>query len=242
MALNDNLIAYWKLDEASGSRADSHSTNTLTDSTSTGSAAGKIGLAADFELGSNNFLTIADNVDLSTGDIDFTMTCWLNMESQAAIAYILGKYNTTGNQRAYTLVYVDSTDRLTWRVSNNGTAVVDTTADNFGAVPTATWMFVVMWHDATANAIGIQVNNGTANTTAHTTGVFDGTSAFQIGARVGSTTDDYDGLVDEVGFWKRILTADEKTALYNAGAGLSYPFSSVAAIASRRYYEMQGAA
>ena len=33
----------------------------------------------------------------------------------------------------------------------------------------------------------------------------------------------WDGLIDEVGFWKRILTAQEKTNLYNAGAGLAYP-------------------
>jgi hypothetical protein len=32
------------------------------------------------------------------------------------------------------------------------------------------------------------------------------------------------GLIDEVGFWKRKLTAQEITALYNGGAGL--PFSS----------------
>jgi len=31
-----------------------------------------------------------------------------------------------------------------------------------------------------------------------------------------------DGRVDEVGFWKRVLTAQERTNLYNAGAGNTY--------------------
>ncbi len=33
-----------------------------------------------------------------------------------------------------------------------------------------------------------------------------------------------DGIVDEVGLWSRALTIAEVTALYNAGAGLAYPF------------------
>ena len=33
----------------------------------------------------------------------------------------------------------------------------------------------------------------------------------------------HDGLIDEVGVWSRLLTADEKTALYNSGSGLAYP-------------------
>jgi hypothetical protein len=34
----------------------------------------------------------------------------------------------------------------------------------------------------------------------------------------------FSGMLDEIGFWKRKLTAAEITALYNGGAGL--PFSS----------------
>jgi len=35
----------------------------------------------------------------------------------------------------------------------------------------------------------------------------------------------FDGNIDEVGIWDRILTTDEITELYNAGAGLAYPFT-----------------
>jgi len=31
-------------------------------------------------------------------------------------------------------------------------------------------------------------------------------------------------VIDEVGFWTRVLTEDERTALYNSGDGITYPF------------------
>ena len=34
-----------------------------------------------------------------------------------------------------------------------------------------------------------------------------------------------DGLIDEVGLWRRVLTPAERTTLYNCGAGLTYPFA-----------------
>ena len=44
---------------------------------------------------------------------------------------------------------------------------------------------------------------------------------------LGSRDDNYTGMgfqMDEVGFWNRELTAGEVTSLYNAGAGIQYPF------------------
>jgi hypothetical protein len=36
------------------------------------------------------------------------------------------------------------------------------------------------------------------------------------------------GMVDEIGYWERDLSSSEVTTLYNAGAGLTYPFISAA--------------
>ena len=35
----------------------------------------------------------------------------------------------------------------------------------------------------------------------------------------------FDGLIDEVGYWKRTLTPAERTTLYDFGRGLTYPFA-----------------
>jgi len=45
---------------------------------------------------------------------------------------------------------------------------------------------------------------------------------FQIGSIENSSY--WSGLIDEIGIWSRVLTADEITALYNEGTGITYPF------------------
>lgn len=235
MSLTDNLVAYWKLDEASGTRNDSHSTNHLSDSSSTGSATGKISNAADFESGSNNFLTIADNAALSGADADRTWAAWVQLESKTTTMVALSKWNATGDQREYQIYYDQAADRFTIAVSSAGTSGTTTTAaaNNFGSPSTGTWYWLVGYHDATNDLIGIQVNNGTANTASHANGVFNGTSAFNMARQTGGTSIDWDGLIDEAAAWSRLLTDAEKAALYNAGRGLAYSFK---ANALRHYY------
>lgn len=204
---------------------DAHGSNTLTETSGTiDSTTGKINNCRDFEAGDTEYFTIAGTGDFALGDQDFTFSCWVNAESLANNATVLSKWLSTGNQRSFALFYTTATSRWRWMVSNNGSATASVDADNLGAPSTATWYFIVVWHDATNNVIGIQINNGTANTTSHTTGVFNSTAEFDFG-RSQAGLASHDGLIDEVGFWGRILTTQEKTDLYNAGNGLAYPFA-----------------
>ena len=60
----------------------------------------------------------------------------------------------------------------------------------------------------------------------------DLTSSWQLGAReFGVSRLPYNGLIDEVGFWHKVLSQSEVTSLYNSGAGLAYPFSASAGFA-----------
>ena len=45
MALTDSIVAYWKLEEASGSRADVVGGNTLTDNNTVTGNPGKLGIS-----------------------------------------------------------------------------------------------------------------------------------------------------------------------------------------------------
>jgi len=227
MSLLTDLISHWKLDEASGNATDSHGTNTLTETDGTiASATGKVGNARDFEAGDTEYFTIADNASLSTGDIDFTWAGWVNAESLPTnnnSFYIASKHGTSGNFEYGVLIdNAANVIRFKFNVSNNGTAIVEATANNLGTPSTATWYFVVAWHDASANTINIQVNNGTADSASHTTGVRDGNGGYSIGAFGAGPSAYFDGLIDSVSFWKRVLTSAERTQLYNAGSGLDY--------------------
>src|SRR3990167_536919 len=185
-------------------------------------------MARSFVAASSQYLSRAgDDADLSAGDIDFTIACWVRFDSLSAARVWLSKNLTAGNQKGYQLYYALATDRLRFQVSNDGAADVTLDADVFGAPAIDTWYFVVAWHDATANTLNIQVNNGTPDSVAHTTGVFDNTAPFMLGQN-GNGAGYHDGRVAEVGFWKRILTSDERALLAKGGSPLALPGSRLA--------------
>lgn len=223
MPLTTSLISYWELEEASGTRNDSHGSNHLTDNNTVLSATGKVGNAADFEDTNSEYLNRADNAALSTGDIDFTFALWVKMESKSGTQNrIIAKGTATDEE--YTIYHDSAADRFVFAVkgsagSGNGNGIG---ADTLGAVSLATWYFIVAWHDATANTLNIQVNNGGVDSVAHTFGVYDGAGDFYIGAGYPFPGGYFDGLIDQVGFWKRTLTTQERTDLYNSDNGLSY--------------------
>lgn len=215
MSLLTNLVSYWALNEASGNALDSHSTNDLTDNNTVGSATGKVGNARDFEADNLELFTKADNADLSTGDIDFHLSGWVQFESQTSTRMIVMKGNDLNGTYEYCVFNFGGS--LFFRVES-GAASVDVGSSSLA---NGTWYKFDAWHDSVNNQIGISLNNGTPVTASYSGGVTDNAQAFQIG-NDSSLGRPHDGLIDEVGFWKRVLTSDERTDLYNAGNGLSY--------------------
>lgn len=164
---------------------------------------------AEFFDVSNTYLSIADNASLSMGDIDMTIAGWFYFYGKSRDMALMGKWTTTGNQREYLLHYVTASDVLRFSVSNDGSASTVVSASNLGTLPLNTWLYIVAWHDSINNEIGIQVNGITANTAAHTTGIFNGSSSFEIGAREAGT-ENFDGRAANAAVWKRALTSTER--------------------------------
>jgi len=221
--LND-LAAYWKMDEVSDAsisvaRADSSGTNHLTDPVKVKSAAGLVSNGEyPSTTGSGAYLLANDSDALSCGDIDFTIAFWC--EPHKTDGAFIARW-TTGQQEY--AIWLGGGNRFSFTVSANGSAAVTLVDTKIGAPTIGAKYLVIAWHDATANTINLQINNGVADSAAHSTGIFAGTSTLTVGSlAVGSTSTI--AIMDEIGFWKRTLTAAEKTALYNGGSGNTYPF------------------
>jgi len=218
--LTDNIISYWRLDEASGVRVDSHGSNDLTDNNTVLFGDGIIGNGADFEADNSEYLSHADNASLSTGDIDFAFTLWFKLESKTDLDAIISK-NSSANaaDTEYTLDLGDGSG-IRWITGGVGSTVA--TETEIGDPALDTLYFAYMYHDATANEIGISLNDGTVFTAATGANVVpDTTGSFIIGNL--TTLSRYlDGIADEVGFWKKVPTADEITFLYNDGLGVAF--------------------
>ena len=227
-SLLTNLAGYWPLDEASGNALDSLSLNDLADNNTVGAAAGKVNGARSFAAASLQYFSHASNSTFQTGDVDFTLTAWVKLSSKPGTMEIVGKRGGGAGSLEYYLRYDGVGDRFNFEVSPNGsTPVTNVVANTLGSPVVGVWYFVACWHDSVNNQLGISVNAGAADTTSFSSGVFAGTSAFKIGATADSGTNEYwDGLIDEVGFWKnRVLSASDLSTLYNGDAGLAYPFS-----------------
>jgi hypothetical protein len=222
VALSDNLVSYWSLDEASGNALDAHGSNNLTEINTVGTATGRVGNArGTFSSSSGRFVASSSSV-VQIGDADATLAGWVRVNSDASPYGVLGKYVTSGNQRSFRILAGSNGFRFTFtfQVSSDGTSSTLTGLDWSGTASTGVWYFIVCRHDAAANQISLSVNGGTPATASHSGGLFASSSVFELG-RNGSSGN-LNGLLDEWGYWSRLLTADEITELYNSGSGMSY--------------------
>lgn len=224
-ALYASLVAYWKLDEASGARADSVGANHLTDNNTVASATGLVyPLAADFVAANSEYLSVADNAALSMGDINFWMASWVKLDLKTTDRYILAKGAAVDN-RDYSLAYFSASDRFGARVfdsSGNSITAAIVLANSLGAPSTGVWYFITAWHDAAANTVNIQVNNGIVDSASTTAAPGDSTGGLRLGNDAVNSTFFLDGLLGPTMFGKNhVPSVAEHTALYNGGAGLT---------------------
>lgn len=221
MSFLTNLISYWKLDEASGTRNDSFGSNHLTDNNSLLSTTGKIGNSGNFVLLSTQYLSHASNSDLQMGDIDFTFSAWIYLNSTPLNAAVIVK--DSGSPLAFDyLIRVDN-GTLNFILSSDGTVGTLTVLEG-GPLSTGQWYFICAWYDSTLDTMYVQINNATPTSKPQTGGGFAGAPLFTIGAGYSGTSEFFNGRIDEVGVWKRTLTDSERLALYNSGNGLAFPF------------------
>lgn len=221
-----NLIAWWAFDEASGNALDSH-TNALhlTDVNTVGAVAGKVSGARDLVRANAEGFTRTSEALLHLADDYWNIFGWAKSNSwDGVITPLFSKWDDS-TQCEWLLRYTDSVSRFTFEIDSNGSVAGKTvlTANSLGAPSTGVWYFYIVRHDPIANTISIQFNNGTVDSTAHSGGAYaSGTDLLRVG-KMGGTTRQWNGLVDEFGIIKgELLTADQGDWLWNGGAGRSY--------------------
>lgn len=226
-SLLTGLVSYWKLDEASGARADSAGPNNLTSNNGVGQTTGKLGNAAAFAAASNTYLSISNASQSGLGFTgSFTLSCWFNPTSLASGSCgLISKGASVGSEGGYGLIMIDSANDIVRFVVSDGTNNRVAQFTFSGSVSFSAWHHVLAWYDAAANSLNVQVDGGSVVTTTPT-GSAPITNAveFRVG-RYSTINNDWDGGIDDVACWSRTLTSAERSALYNGGAGLAYPFS-----------------
>lgn len=178
-------------------------------------------VSAEFGRTNNDELTRTSSSPIQiSGSEDFTIAFWINPLTSAGLQFLISKWDFGAADREYNIAWVPSISRFRAQVSNDGTAEISVTANNFGAPVLTDWHFIVFTHDSVNDTINISVNGGTADSTAHATGVNAGASVLRIGRE---STADSDSKMKKIGFWKgEVLSAAHQAFLYNDGKGRNF--------------------
>jgi hypothetical protein len=174
----------------------------------------QVGGATNFVNANSQQLSVASNASLQTGDVDYTVCGWVN-QTVALPQNVIGVWNLTGDQRQWRVNFNGS--QLTFQVTESGTFA---SARTLSITQGAGWCFFCASHNAAANTISFSINNSAPITTSCSVG-FTSLAGLFIGSTNG-IAEHLDGSIDEITFHKRVLTADERTWLYNSGAGRTY--------------------
>jgi hypothetical protein len=234
MALTTNLVAYYPLSETTGDRNTVVGSRHLTPQGTPTYDSGIVGTAAKFVFSSSQYLNHADHNDLdlsTTGSASEWSICgWAYCDSFPNLQQIVAKGESSmadGIQLEYGLQI---------GIFGNVLAQVDYGNDYHEAVWDADlsvgeWFFVAGVLRTTGDDAGLTVFGGkasdtelTKNTTKFTPAAAASTAGiFTIGSLYGNQNF-MNGRIDEVGLWKRALTDDEVSQLFNGGSGTTHPF------------------
>ncbi len=216
-ALIDNNVAYWKFEEASGNFLDEVASLDLTNFGVDYQATGIIDYCGDWELGNTDYASAGSSSVISIAG-DMSISFWIKPESHTSTAWIIADWITS--YRNY-LIYLETDGKLVF-VNGNGLSSQDTVIQSTTAMDDGTWYHVVLVRDAGNNLGYIYVNTSSTSGTINYNG---GTTSTDINIGASSVpSSHYDGLIDEIGVWDRVLSPAEVAELYNSGSGLTYPF------------------
>jgi hypothetical protein len=164
--------------------------------------------------GSNQYATVADSdmLDLSSS---LSVDAWINATSLSHVSSyntIIAKAGGGTDRNFYLGVMNDGTIHVHYNNPAGGSGGFNSAA---GLITTGTWYHVALTIDVNASTIklyvnGVQVASGTTN------GFMASNSApVSIGAYNGASST-FNGRIDEVGMYSRVLTSSEVADIYHA--------------------------
>lgn len=226
-SLLSNLVSYYSLEEASGTRYDAHGSNDLTvGGTLVQTTNGVIGNDCQFGTTVSDKLYKDTATELYGGDKDFFISIWAQINTKLSpwnglVSMGSGSSGTIANTD-YFIAHNYTADRMRFYVSD-GSAWYYVQADTFGSLSTSTYYYISAWHDSAANTISISINNGTADTTSSVGTLSHQTNATRFALGYYGVSAYHTGRIDEAAVvFNYIPTASERSWIYNSGSGRSY--------------------
>ena len=225
-----DLVAYWKMDEASGTRADAtgRGNDLLEVGGAVASVPGRVGNAASFEIEASSYLRASSSPDLITGTTDYAWALWANVSAETVFVPWVSKYEGFYAKTEYYLSADLAYDEAALFFWNGAPPFVSVNCTIQAPLIPGTWYFFVFQYDVTARRASASLNGaaliysdavGTGDHATLTT-----TDPVLVGADPLNFIPYETHRMDEMGRWNRLLTMSEIVQLYNLGSGQTYPF------------------
>lgn len=220
-AVGLGLVGYWSLEDLT----DAYGAHDLTNHNGVTFGAGKVADAAQFAAASTQYLSVASDANLQTGDRDFYMALWVKADDLSQSRWVAGKWGGTTANSEWSILYNSSTGQVSFIWRNADGTQRNVPASSVTPV-VDTWYFLEVWRNKATATIGICINRGTEHTLSGAVSGVAGTAPLEFGSISATPNFEWDGQLDEIGLWRRIPSGAERDDFYNDGDGRSYAYLS----------------
>ena len=211
--------AYWKLDETTQPWNDLRGLRPLVGVPQPDPGTGIINGAVDFDIASSHVL--GTNGPLISAFVnDWTISFWWNQETRPGASLLVGMDFGTPPLRGW-WIRMSGAGNIQIQVSDDGTSITPFQIVT-GPVPLLTWQHLIVRYRLGVGFDGF-FNGAPVTPAPWTLGINNPFVPFLVGNQFTSLF--FDGLMDEIGFWRHALPDIECSLLYNGGAGRTAPFS-----------------
>jgi len=209
----DGLLAYWNLNETSGTRADNSGNGHYLDEVG-GVVGYSTGIISNSAGSFTNYLRTNDIINMNSESSDYTFQFWLKIDNASSQdIMVLEPYGDFA-------FYYDA-DNQTFGISE----IAVSAANLFNYAPNGNqWDHIAIV--ISGNTYTSYLNGVSQGTLTYVNFLITSEINFGNSIRNGGNYP-VTGLMDEIAIWSRALSGTEITQLYNAGAGRTYPFTEI---------------
>lgn len=208
----NGLIGWWPLNGNATDSSSSGYNGTVSNTTLATGQNGQANQALAFSSASTSNVTIPHTAALNTKPESFSLWVYPTSWASADASVMINKRSNVGN--GYFIAYITVSAQLAFDCGGSGTRWVT------GFVPPLnTWSHVVLTC-STAGGLALYVNGAPYGTRsyANRTTMATSTADLKFGQDTNAGGQLYNGRMDDIRIYDRVLSADEANALYTAGA------------------------
>ena len=210
------MIAYWKLQELSGSTfVDSYGNHpAVVGASAPSQTPGISGKGQLFNKDLNTYISVADHSDFDwAANASFSIEFWVKFSEIGDTRVFIGRDDPSTSVHWY--IGQTSSGAIEWfMISSNGSTADLVSATNYN---NGQWHHIVAVRDGVQQKNYLYIDGVSENTNAPLSGNLYSTSDIAVGCLVYNDSPDYffTGAIDEVAMYNRMLTSTEITSQYN---------------------------